>query len=307
MRQTRSLPGLLLRLALLLLACAGAPTAWALDLHGDERDVRLGSHVTILRDPDGRLDLAGVIDADGFAAPTEHPDLSFGYREDALWLKLPVRSRARHEHTWRIEFEYATVDRIDYYEVSRAGVVHQQSGDRMRFSGRSYTHRNPVFSLRLKPGEERVIYLRAASLGTMTLSSAIWSERHFRAHSEAQYSANALYVGTALALALYNLLLFTVLRERSILLYVAFVLCFATAVTAMNGLGAQFLWPNAFELGNRMLGVAFAASSLLAAIYARAYLDTARRAGTRCSASSASRTPSCSRWPWPARSARRSS
>ncbi|HWT16893.1 MAG TPA: diguanylate cyclase [Patescibacteria group bacterium] len=278
MRHPWFAPRLLQRLAALLLACACAPTAAALDLHGDERDVRLAREVTVLRDPGGRLDLADAIAADGFVRPSDHPDLSFGYLHDVLWLKLPVRSRADREQTWRIEFEYATVDRIDFHEVSGAGVAHQQSGDRMRFSERSYTHRNPVFTLRLRPNEERVLYLRAQSRGTMTLSSAIWSERHFRAHSEAQYSANALYVGSALALALYNLLLFTVLRERSILLYVAFVLCFATAVIAMNGFGAQFLWPNAFEFGNRMLGVAFAASSLLAAIYARTYLDTARHA-----------------------------
>lgn len=261
---------------------AGLLAGWAaaapLELQGDEANLRLGPQVDVLRDPDGRLGLAEVMAADGFAPAHDHPDLSFGYTADVLWLRLPVVSRAPRTQAWRIEFEYATVDRIEVYAVSDRGMDRQRSGDRMRFAERSYAHRNPVFALQLDPGESRTLYVRAESLGTMTLSSALWSETRFRAHSEAQYTANALYVGTALALALYNLLLFTVLRERSILLYVGFVLCFATAVTAMTGLGAQFLWPDAFEFGNRMLGVGFAASSLLAAIYARTYLDTARHA-----------------------------
>ncbi|MBL0029920.1 MAG: diguanylate cyclase [Rhodanobacteraceae bacterium] len=270
------------RAAWFLLACIlllPIGRARALDLVGDERDLRMGQVATVLHDVDSRWNLQDVIARTAeFAPPRDHPDLSFGYSTDTIWMRLPVQSRATGEQAWRIEFEYATVDRIDAYFVSARGTDHQQSGDRVPFAARSYPHRNAVFTLRLKPGERGVLYLRASSLGTMTLSSAIWSEQAFRAHSEAQYTANALYVGAALALALYNLLLFAVLRERSILLYVAFVLCFATAVAAMTGLGAQFLWPNAVDLGNRMLGIGFAASSLLAAIYARVYLDTARHA-----------------------------
>ena len=271
-----SIRSLLTGLAACLLA--GVSAAATLALQGDEGDLRLGPHVELLRDPGGRMTLAQAMSADAYAPAKDHPDLSFGYVSDVLWLRLPVRSHAPQRRSWRIEFEYATVDRIDFFAVSGQTVERQRSGDRMRFSERSYAHRNPVFTLTLDPGESRTLYLRAESRGTMTLSSAIWSDTRFRAHSEAQSTGNALYVGTALALALYNLLLFTVLRERSILLYVGFVLCFATAVTAMTGLGAQFLWPNAFEFGNRMLGIGFAASSLLAAIYARTYLDTARHA-----------------------------
>ena len=262
----------------MFLLCLLAGATAALDLSGDEANLRLGPEVEVLRDRGGRMTLADVLQADAFAPARDHPDLSFGYTADVLWLKLPLRSRAPRVQSWRIEFEYATVDRIDLFEVGDGGVTRKRSGDRMPFGERSYAHRNPVFALTLAPDESRVLYLRAESQGTMTLSSALWSDTRFRAHSEAQYSANALYVGTALALALYNLLLFMVLRERSILLYVGFVLCFATAVTAMTGFGAQFLWPDAFEFGNRMLGVGFAASSLLAAIYARTYLDTARYA-----------------------------
>jgi hypothetical protein len=54
----------------------------------------------------------------------------------------------------------------------------------------------------------------------------------------------ALYFGALLALASYNLLLFAVLRERSFILYVGFVVGFGGGVLAINGLGAQYLWPN---------------------------------------------------------------
>jgi diguanylate cyclase (GGDEF)-like protein len=254
-----------------------ATTAGALDLRGDEQDLRLGAHVEVLHDRSGTLALADVVGAgEGFAPPRAHPDLNFGYTDDVVWLRLPVRSRADEAQEWRIEFQYASVDRIDLYDVSAQSTVHQQGGDTMPFAARSQAHRNPVFVLRLAPGEDRTLYFRAHSQGSLTLSSSLWALAAFHRHSEAGYAANALYFGTAIALAAYNLLLFTMLRERTILLYVAFVLSFATGLASVTGFGQQFLWPDAVRFGNRILAVGFALSSLLAALYARAYLDTGR-------------------------------
>lgn len=269
--------------ALRLLVCTFvilcASNAGAVDLDGDEHNLRLAPHVEVLHDPGGTLAPIDVLDGKRpFRRPERHPDLNFGYTADVLWLKLPVRSLATGAREWRIEFEYATVDRIDLYSVGDDGILHQRSGDRMVFAQRSQPHRNPVFALRLAAGESRTLYLRAESLGSLTLSSALWDADRFFLHSQRGYAATSLYFGAALALALYNLLLFAILRERAILIYVAFVVSFATGIVAVTGFGAQFLWPNAIDFGNRLLGVGFAASSLLATMYARSYLDTARHA-----------------------------
>jgi diguanylate cyclase (GGDEF)-like protein len=80
-----------------------------------------------------------------------------------------------------------------------------------------------------------------------------------------------------LALAIYNLLLFAVLRERSFLLYVCFVVAFGTGVAAINGLGAQFLWPNLGEHGNRILPFSLCLSAAVGVLFTRSFLDTARR------------------------------
>ncbi len=169
----------------MFLLCLLAGATAALDLSGDEANLRLGPEVEVLRDRGGRMTLADVLQADAFAPARDHPDLSFGYTADVLWLKLPLRSRAPRVQSWRIEFEYATVDRIELFEVGDGGsVTRKRSGDRMPFGERSYAHRNPVFALTLAPDESRVLYLRAESQGTMTLSSALWSDTRFRAHSE---------------------------------------------------------------------------------------------------------------------------
>jgi hypothetical protein len=55
---------------------------------------------------------------------------------------------------------------------------------------------------------------------------------------------SALYFGLLGGLLLYNLLLFVSVRDRAYLVYVGFVAAMGLGQAALNGLGAQFLWPD---------------------------------------------------------------
>ena len=123
------------------------------------------------------------------------------------------------------------------------------------YAQRSISHRTPVFEITLAPGEQRTLYLRASSQGSMTLSGNLMNLADFERHSQVSYIAHALYCGVLVALGLYNLLLFLALRERPFLNYVLFMFAFALSVLSLNGLGAQYLWSEAAPWSNRMLPV----------------------------------------------------
>ena len=120
-----------------------------------------------------------------------------------------------------------------------------RSGDTVPYAERAVGHRYPVFEITLQPGEQRTLYLRVDSRGSMTLSGALMSLRDFEQHSQGGYLVHAIYFGVLIALGLYNLLLFLALRERPFLNYVLFMFAFALSVLSLNGLGAQYLWSDA--------------------------------------------------------------
>lgn len=191
-----------------------------------------------------------------------------------IWLRLALQSDAQQTRVWRLELNYASLDEVRLYDIGADGVRESRSGDTVPYAQRSVGHRNPVFEIVLQPGEQRTLYLRVDSRGSMTLSGALMSSRDFEQHSQNGYLAHAIYFGVLIALGLYNLLLFLALRERPFLNYVLFMFAFALSVLSLNGLGAQYLWSEAAPWSNRMLPVSLTTAALLSVVFARSFLDT---------------------------------
>lgn len=267
-----SLPGLLLMLCL------------SLSSQLTEANTRLGDNtapqdlyglVDFLTDPQGTLTLDDVRAADApFSASLTRRDLSFGYVQGEIWLRLPLQSEASETRIWRLELNYASLDEVRLYDVGADGVRESRSGDTVPYAERSIGHRYPVFEIVLQPGEQRTLYLRVDSRGSMTLSGELMSLRDFEQHSQNGYLVHAIYFGVLIALGLYNLLLFLALRERPFLNYVLFMFAFALSVLSLNGLGAQYLWSQAAPWSNRMLPVSLTSAALLSVVFARSFLDT---------------------------------
>lgn len=267
-----SLPGLLLMLCL------------SLSSQLTEANTRLGDNtapqdlyglVDFLTDPQGTLTLDDVRAVDApFSASLTRRDLSFGYVQGVIWLRLPLQSEASETRIWRLELNYASLDEVRLYDVGADGVRASRSGDTVPYAERSIGHRYPVFEIVLQPGEQRTLYLRVDSRGSMTLSGELMSLRDFEQHSQNGYLVHAIYFGVLIALGLYNLLLFLALRERPFLNYVLFMFAFALSVLSLNGLGAQYLWSQAAPWSNRMLPVSLTSAALLSVVFARSFLDT---------------------------------
>ena len=268
----------MLRVLVLLVALAGQAGAAPLVL--DERvpdRVELGAAaVSVLRDPTAALDAADVRRRTREFRPLEPGRApNFGYTGDAIWLRIELRSALAVASDWRLELDYASLDHAELHDAD--GTV-QRVGDRLPLLLRAIPHRNPVFAIRLAPGETRELLLRIRSEGSVTSNPSLWRAGAFVAHSENSYAANAMYFGTLAALALYNLLLWVAIRERVFLYYVLFVAGMGTGIACVYGFAGQFLWPANVEVANRALVVGFALSGIVGPLFTQDFLGTARRA-----------------------------
>jgi diguanylate cyclase (GGDEF)-like protein len=238
----------------------------------------LQPHISYFRDQERQLQPAEVMEQPSLFRPaSQREGLNFRYTRDRLWLKIKVVSAADRTTDWVLEMRYPSLDRVSLYDAGKGGTLIQHQGDTLPYQQRDMKHRNPIFKVRLEPGETRTLLIAAKSEGSLTLDAQLWQAEHFYEESQASYAILALYFGMLLALAIYNLLLFAVLRERSFVLYVCFVIAFGAGVAAINGLGAQFIWPGLGEYGNRVLPVGLSLSAAVGVLFARSFLDTARR------------------------------
>lgn len=253
------------------------PTTLTVD--GSEVGISLQSHAYYMRDPQRLLSIDDVRSlAADFRPASQRRDLNFSYTRDHLWLRIDIQSAAEEPQSWILEMRYASLDRVSLFSIGDDGMEQQHAGDTLPYQQRNIGHRNPVFAVELAPGEKRSFYLLTHSQGSLTLDSQLWNTTAFHEQSQLTYVLLAIYFGMLLALASYNLMLFAALGERSFVLYVCFVVSFGIAVLAINGLGAQYLWPNLGEMGNRILPFFLSLSATMGVLFAQSFLDTARRA-----------------------------
>jgi len=264
------IPSLIL-LCLLLTCSPAQATPGILFLTGTEQRIDLQDWVAYRQTPQN-ISYQQLLDSKGaWSSGSNRTDMNFGYTRDAVWMKLTLSSSASRDTLWHLHFPYSSLNRVDIYQSDR-GV--KTSGATVPLKQRDLPHRDPAFSLRLAPGEQVTLHIRAESAGSLTLTSQLWSSPAFASFSINSTALLALYCGMLIALALYNLLLFSVLRERSYLLYVCFVLSFGLGVLSFTGLGARYIWPGLGEWGGRLLPLGLCLAATIGTLFTRSFLNT---------------------------------
>jgi diguanylate cyclase (GGDEF)-like protein len=254
----RLLLQLLAALLLPLLAAwlAGAPSAAAqphavpaepavLDLQHSPDGVDPWAFLQVWSDPGRGAGIEAVLQQrHAFRAP-EVPRNSFGPREDALWLRLPLQVPAGDRSSWVLSIDYTDLASIDYYLVSGDQVVDRQAlGERVVFSARALAVSTHAVRLAVQPGRRYEVFLRVQNVGEVIVPIRLLTEPQLQAReTELQFSMGLL-LGVTLALLAYCLLYGAYLREPLFLLYAAQLVSLGGYLCATRGVLCQYLWPD---------------------------------------------------------------
>jgi diguanylate cyclase (GGDEF)-like protein len=242
--------------------------------------IPLGRYVEVLEDRSGALDIddiRGAAQATRFA-PSAVETPNFGYTRSVVWLRFRVANPLPRRENLLLELGYPTIDEADlYYPVSdRSGAPHyavKRGGDTQPFSAREIEDRNPVFRLALEPDSAQTYYLRIRSLGVLTAPLSLWRTEAFHAHKRSEQLLYGLFYGGALALLLYNVMLYLSLRDRAYLYYVLYAAAFALFLLSYDGYATQYLWPEGKWLADHAILIALALTLAFSALFARRFLD----------------------------------
>jgi len=243
-------------------------------------------YAALLVDPTDTLTLAQVLQSDAWRSPARlTPDLPPG----TYWLRLKLVAAPGLSH-WLVEIPadqvtgYVLVDgRLPPRDTLRTGfLVPPRARDIATF-------RPPYLSLHLTPGVPHHLYLRVrhnfvsyvspgvpVPIRLHPIDEALAAERSHRV-------VQGLLAGLLLAMALYNLFLFLVVRERSYLYYVMLTALLALFWLSASGYLADLFWsserayPHAIDfylllgagLGYLCFTVSFLETSRYAPIYHR--------------------------------------
>lgn len=243
--------------------------------------VSLTAYFEYLEDPGAALTLNDVMEparASTFRPPSNPSSaaIGFSYTRSAVWLRLPLSNSGNQPLQRMLEINYALLAHIDFYTPDSQGTYQMlQTGFARPYANRPYPGRFTVLPVTLPPHSQQVVYLRVETPNSLNIPARMWEPLALQTHQHADYALQALYFGVVLAISLYNLMLFVVLRDKNYLLYVIFSGSVAIALATFSGLGTEFVWGDAPVWTSMGVNVPSAVAAMAMTEFARRILNTA--------------------------------
>lgn len=208
-------------------AQTGAGRAEAVVLSDGREKYPLGRYLEILRDPSGELTFQDVTSSDlqdqFTISQVDTPN--FGFQKAAYWVRFRIQNQAQQTNNWVLELEFNNMHYMDLYLPSPdgAGYIKRESGIFRPVDNRDYFASKLSFNLDVPTGSEQTIYLRFQNQASMTLSLLLWSQSAYIKQLNLSFILLGCFYGFSLLIALYNLILFFIIRDRAHLYLVLFI------------------------------------------------------------------------------------
>ncbi|MGR4066977.1 sensor domain-containing diguanylate cyclase [Halomonas sp. LR3S48] len=269
---------------LLALLCLVSLNAQAIEVGTLSEERNLGPHVELLEDAGRQYDIEQLMNrGDALAWQASRQEtLNFSFSGSAWWLRLRVENGSNDEVRRLLELAMPLHDYLDGYVVDEQGeIVSQwQTGNRRNFDSRPIAHRTFVLPVYIPPGESREIFLRLDTHDGLYDATPLYlmNDASFLAKAQRELMAFSLYFGALMALLIYNLLLYISTRERSLLLYVAYLGSFFILMFTARGFAFQYWWPTLPTFNNQMVPINIGIFAFLLAVFSDSFLSLRQHA-----------------------------
>ncbi|HMY47390.1 MAG TPA: 7TM diverse intracellular signaling domain-containing protein, partial [Leptospiraceae bacterium] len=174
--------------------------------------------------------------------PLENKSMTFSPGKTPLWFRFSVENQASQEH-WVLRFVSPLLDRIEFYSSSPQ-IKPRVAGRSLRFDMRDFPDRTVAFNFSVQPHKRETFYVRIQMEGGRVCAMNILST-----HEENQTIAResvifGIYFGALIIMALYNVLLYFSVRDRSYIIYGVNTLAFLFLQMGITGYGFEYVIPD---------------------------------------------------------------
>lgn len=247
----RGLPLRLQCLSILLVLLSGisvATQAQVFEIDRSTLQLSLGRGIDYLEDPSGELSLDAVRKSTQKWKTYPKETFNEGYNDSAWWLRFRLQSQDDFPLERRLEIAYAVLDKVDVYLENRDGVLeHHALGDRVLFNQRPIEHRYFLLPIYFESRDSIDVYLRVQTGSSVQVPLTLWDVDAFAVNDSNRTILQGMYYGVMIVIALYNLLMFGVLRDITYLYYAGYVICMPLFLASLSGQTFHYFWPEATD------------------------------------------------------------
>ena len=269
------------RLLLLIVSLVFSSLVGAVTFDEQMRTLPLGQSMYVFED------VRGDASIDDIASPAvqgsfrlhDKPVLNAGYSRSVFWLRLDLHylpQQTQGPRNWLLELAYPPLDHLELYLPDEAGgfTLAQRTGDSLPFDTRQIRQHNYLFELNLEPNQNKRIYLRLESQGSIQAPLTLWAPNAYLEEQPARIYVLGIIYGVLLVMLVYNLFIFLSVRDTSYLYYILYIASFGLYQVSVNGAGIEYFWPNNPWWANAATPFLIGSAALFGCQFARSFLHT---------------------------------
>ncbi|MEL6568472.1 MAG: sensor histidine kinase [Pseudomonadota bacterium] len=245
----------------------------------DKDDYDLSGNIAYAFDPERsrsaellhRSDEALAFAAVGFADP------SFGFNDDAIWLRIMVDNPGDIERDMRLVMRTNFMTELKVWRESEGDIeLALDQSTEMPFSTRPIANPFLVAPLVFPRNSQSTVYIRYISKGGTALPMSLQSPN--RLAETAQYRAARLFLFYAIVgvLALGSIASFVALRRPIFLAYGAYAVAVVIYLAQLDGVAFQYFWPESPGWNGYASLPLGCLVGVCGAVFARIFLETER-------------------------------
>ncbi len=237
----------------------------------------LGEQLDVWVDESGKASLRQAVQHEDWL-PVNEAIPNFGHTSDVFWFRLELQA-SQEADSWVLVSSNPLIDFLDVYGVSEEGetVSHFAGGAQRKLAEPQINHRFHVVPVEMAGLSNLVYYIRVESKHSVQLPLMLWSLQDFIAWDERVNILTAVMLGSLFIMLLYNLFLYTTLRDPIYLAYIGSVFGFMMLQVSVKGYGLRFLWPEQFAVSEVAVFVSAYATIFFAVTFASWFMQLKER------------------------------
>jgi class 3 adenylate cyclase len=239
--------------------------------HGEA--VSMGPHLEYFVDSSGNMQLETV--RLRTFTPSKAEILNLANLPFNVWLRFSVVNVNSDE--LYLEVDNALLENLEIYSTSGETSIRIFEGGFTRpFRNRPISAENFQFHLNTPKGQAMTYYIKANSSFPMMVPVTVATQEAFTRQNQRHNLFWGIYIGVIIFAFLYNLFIYTSVRERNYLYYILYILGSSVFYLGLQGFSFKFLWPE-MPMMNTKLGALICITNIIITLFSMRFLQITRQ------------------------------
>lgn len=222
----------------------------------------IGDKMEILIDSNSTISLQKALQSNAYVhSKSKFPD--FSITSYSYWLRFSVKNDISSRNLG-LQIVQPMIDKIDFYQLHGDSIIKSNSsGQWLPFDNRLIRHQTYIYPLILSQGESNTFYLHIRSGKQLVLPIYLGTTEQVIESAMNKDISFGIYIGIILVMLLYNLFIYTSVKDKNYLYYVSYLAIALIAQCCIEGYVFRYLLPNSPHLadlsvyiGSALIGIA---------------------------------------------------